>query len=295
MKIFIAGGTGFVGGHLCRCLINRGHTIRLLVRNRSGIDLEGIERHEGDIFAPETLAAPLAGCDAVINLIGIIRESPGQGVTFEKLHVEATRTMLAATEQAGIRRYLQMSALGTRPDAVSAYHRTKWRGEELVRNSGLDWTIFRPSVIFGPGDSFVTMLADLIVKLPLVPVIGNGRYRLQPIAASDVALCFSMALEMPATTGCCYELCGPDRLSYNDMLDQIGTALGRSSVPKLHNPLRLMTLVTPFLQRFPFYPVTMDQIHMLLEENICDSSWRQSFDFTPTRFSEGISSYLGGV
>jgi NADH dehydrogenase len=126
-----------------------------------------------------------------------------------------------------------------------------------VRASGLDWTIFRPSIIFGPRDDFVNKLAGFIRSYPAVPVIGDGRYRLQPIAADDVARCFAMALEMPETIGQTYEICGPDRLTYNELLDTIGRVLG-----------------------------------MLVEENICDGSWQETFRFAPERFEAGIAKYL---
>ncbi len=293
MRVFVAGGTGFVGGNLCKALRENGHEIRLLVHGRQTLPETGIEHVEGDVTRLESFAASVPGCDAVINLVGIIREFPAIGVTFEKLHLEATRTMIAATRQSGVRRYLQMSALGTRPDAVSRYHRTKWQAEELVRGSELDWTIFRPSLIFGPGDAFVNMLADLIRKLPLVPVIGDGEYRLQPIAATDVARCFVKSLELIGTIGKAYELCGPDRLTYMEILDLVGRALGRQAVYKFRQPLALMKLVTPLMQGFSFYPITMDQIQMLVEESICDGSWQSTFGFEPQRFGEGIAAYLG--
>ena len=292
MMIFVSGGTGFIGEHLRRALLDRGHRIRLLVHQRGEGVEQGVEPVEGDVTRPESLHGAAAGCDAVVNLVGIIREFPGKGVTFEKLHVEATRAMVSVAREAGIRRYLQMSALGTRPDAVSGYHRSKYRAEELVRASGLDWTIFRPSIVFGPKDAFVNMLAGYIRSYPAVPVVGDGTYRLQPISAEDVARCFVLALELPATVGATYELCGPDRPSYNEMLDTISRALGKGRVTKLHSPLALMKLVVPFLQKIPQFPLTMDQLLMLTEENICDGRWRETFGFEPKGFAAGIGEYL---
>jgi len=292
MKIFITGGTGFVGGHLRAVLLAKGHEIRLLTHKKGGAPEPGVEEVEGDVTRPETFAAKVNGCDATINLVGIIREFPGRGATFERLHVEATRNVIEAAKGAGIRRHLQMSALGTRPGATSAYHRTKFRAEELVRGSGLDWTIFRPAIIFGPRDAFVNLLADYVRNYPAVPVIGDGKYRLQPVSADDVARSFALALELPETIGQTFELCGPDRLSYNEMLDVIGRALGRQHVAKIHNPLPLMKAIVPLLQGFSFFPITMDQILMLVEENICDGSWRETFRIEPERFEEGIGKYL---
>jgi NADH dehydrogenase len=292
VNVFLSGGTGFVGGHLRKALLNKGHAIRLLVHKREcGLE-PGVEQIEGDITIPRTFAGGVRGCDAIINLVGIIREFPARGVTFEKLHLDATRNLTAAARAARVSRYLQMSALGTRPDATSRYHQSKFRAEECVHASGLEWTIFRPSIIFGPKDAFVNKLAGLIRNLPALPVIGDGAYRIQPIFAGDVARCFVMALEMPETTGKTYELCGPDRFTYNEILDTIGTILGKTQVTKVHNPLAIMKMIVPVFQRFPFFPITMDQIQMLVEENICDGKWRETFRFEPQDFEDGIAHYL---
>lgn len=292
MKIFIAGGTGFVGGHLTRELINRGHELRLLVHRRGPV-AEGVEQIEGDVTHLEGFEWGVKGCEAVINLVGIIREFPARGVTFERLHVQATANMLAAAKKAGVRRYLQMSALGTRPNAVSLYHKTKFRAEELVRASGLEWSIMRPSLIFGPKDAFINMLANQLRLAPVMPVIGDGRYRLQPIHADDAARCFALALELPETVGQCYEICGNDRLSYVEVLDAVAAAMGKSAPIKPHAPLGLMRLVIPVMQRFPQFPITMDQLQMLIEENICDGRWKLTFGFEPRGLREGIREYLG--
>lgn len=291
MKIFISGGTGFVGGHLIRELTGRGHQLRILSHSKHPSS-EGVEQVTGDVTRPETFEQAVQGCDAVINLVGIIREFPFRDVTFRKLHVQATANMLEAARKGGAGRYLQMSALGTRPGAVSGYHRSKWQAEELVRASGTDWTIFRPSLIFGPKDAFINMLAAQLRMAPVMPVIGNGTYRLQPIHADDVARCFAMALEMPATIGQTYELCGNDRMSYEDLLDTIAVAMGRPKPLKPHAPLGLMKLVIPVMQNIPQFPITMDQLQMLLEESICDGVWKREFGFEPRGFGDGIGEYL---
>jgi len=292
MKIFISGGTGFVGGHLRRELLGRGHDLRLLVHKRGPDGESGVEQIEGDVTRPETLVQALNGCDAAINLVGIIREFPSKGMTFERLHVQATANLLEAAGKAGIGRYLQMSALGTRAEAVSGYHRTKFRAEELVRASTLSWTIMRPSLIYGPRDAFVNMLAGQLRLAPIMPVIGDGRYRLQPIHADDVARCFALALEMPETTGQIYELCGNDRMSYNDLLDAVADAMGKPKPLKPQAPLGLMKMIIPIMQHLPPFPITMDQLQMLLEENICDGRWKETFRFEPRGFREGIREYL---
>jgi len=292
MRIFIAGGTGFVGAHLVEALREKGHELRLLVHRRSPGNPEDIDQVEGDVASLESFGQAVNGCDAVINLVGIIREFPSRGITFDRLHVQATANMLAAARKAGIRRYLQMSALGTRRDAVSRYHQSKFRAEELVRSSALDATILRPSLIYGPKDAFVNMLAGQLRLAPIMPVIGSGTYRLQPIHAGDVARCFTLALEMPETVGQCYELCGNNRLSYVELLDAIALAMGKPAPFKPHLPLGLMRMITPVLQRVPQFPITMDQLQMLIEENICDGCWKKTFRFEPQDFQKGIQAYL---
>lgn len=292
MKVFLAGGTGFVGGHVRSALLAAGHTVRLLVHGRFDGAAEGIEPVEGDVARLDSYVDAMAGCDAAINLVGIIREFPGRGVTFERLHVQASRAMVLGAARTGIGRYLHMSALGSRADAVSEYHRTKWSGEEVVRQSGLNHTIFRPSVIFGPRDDFINRLAGYVRSYPAVPVIGDGRYRLQPIAADDVARCYVTALERDDTCGKAFELCGPDPVSYLELLDMIGDCLGRSPVRKVHVPLAVMKGIVPLMQMIPSFPLTVDQLQMLLEGNTCSGSWKAVFGFEPVGLKAGISSYL---
>jgi NADH dehydrogenase len=292
MRVFVSGGTGFVGEHVCRALRERGHEVCLLAHRRSRTVESGVEVFEGDIARLESFAVGVNGCDAVINLVGIIREFPVRGVTFDKLHVQATANMLEAARRGGVGRYLHMSALGTRATAVSAYHRTKWQAEESVRKSGLKWTIFRPSLIFGPHDAFINMLAAQLKLAPLMPVIGDGNYRLQPIHADDVARCFALALEMPETIGQEYNLCGNDRMSYNVLLDMIAAALGRVKPFKPSLPLGLMKLVIPVMQKIPQFPITTDQLQMLLEESICDGEWQKVFGFEPRGLEAGIAEYV---
>ena len=293
MKVFVAGGAGFVGTHLIKELRRSGHTVVLLSHQRPPDPAEEIQVIRGDVMDRLSLGRAMAECDASVNLVGIIREFPFQGITFQKLHIQATRNMVDAAKETGIRRYLQMSALGTRKDAVARYHQSKYAAEEYVRGSGLDCTIFRPSLIFGPKDAFVNMLADQVRKLPLIPVIGDGSYRMQPIHAADVARCFVHSLTMPETVGRSYDLCGPDRFTYLRMIDVIGRILGKSGVTTIKIPLGVVKGVIPFMSKIPAFPLTSDQLQMLLEESIGDEAWRRTFDFEPIRFEAGIREYLG--
>lgn len=292
MKVFVTGGTGFVGSEVLRQLIAAGHTVRALVRPGSESKLAGHDRVEirhGDATDPSTLSGALQDCDAVIHLVGIIREFPSMGITFERLHVESTRNILAATQQQGVRRYLHMSANGTGPTGTTGYHRTKWQGEEAVRASALEWTIFRPSLIFGPGGEFVTMLAGLIRKMPVVPVLGDGRYRIQPVAVAQVAESFVRALAMPEAVGKTYHLGGGASYSYDEILDLTGTAIGRDHVTKAHQPLFMVKPMIKLLEHSASFPITSDQLEMLLQGNVCDAvEWARDFGIRPVSYAEGI-------
>jgi len=291
-RIFVTGATGFVGKAVVRALQTHGFIVRCLVRPGSEQDLRGfeaIERVPGNVLIPHGLVDSIEGCAAVIHLVGIIREHPGRGVTFERLHAVATVNMVEATKAAGVHRYLQMSALGTRRDARARYHRTKWEAEEAVRRSGLQWTIFRPSVIYGLGDGFVTMLARMMRRLPVVPVIGDGKYQLQPVAVEQVAEAFSRALEREATVGQTYEVGGPRPYPFTEILDLIGAALGKRTVRKVYQPIRVMRPLVACFEYLPFFPLTSDQLLMLEENNVCDPTpFFKTFDLEPLEFPDGL-------
>lgn len=295
-RVFVTGATGFVGRSVIQALRANGQVVRCLVRRGSEKNLRGleaIERVEGDVVMGRGLAEGITGCDAVIHLVGIIREHSAPGVTFERVHVDGTQHVLAAATAAGVRRYLHMSALGTRPRARSRYHQTKWAAEEAVRGSGLDWTIFRPSVIYGRGDGLVGMLATMVRRLPVVPILGNGRQRVQPVAVENVAEGFTRALALPETEKQVYELGGPWAVTMNELLDLIGKALGRPRVLKMAVPLGLIRPLARLLHTFPYFPVTPDQLLMLDEDNTCDpTAFFSTFRLTPVPLDEGLRRML---
>ncbi|WP_020678216.1 complex I NDUFA9 subunit family protein [Geopsychrobacter electrodiphilus] len=292
MDIFLTGGSGFVGRALCRVLIGRGHSVKCLVRVGSEhrlLESPLIKPVPGDLLNSAQLAELIPGCGAVIQLVGIIREFPAKGITFNSVHRDTTISIVAACQKAGIKRYLHMSANGTRDHAHTAYHRTKWQAEETVRNSDLDWTIFRPSLIYGEEDQFITMISGLIRKLPLVPVIGDGSYRLQPVPVETIAAGFANALSRPKTIGKIYHCGGADCLSYDQLLDEVGRALGKPKVRKLHHPLALMEPLVELLQHLAIFPLTSGQLKMLLEGNCCDNTdWLEDLDLTETSIRKGF-------
>jgi uncharacterized protein YbjT (DUF2867 family) len=276
--LLVTGGTGFVGRHIVARLVRAGEPVRVLAR--SAAEVPGAEMVPGDVTDPDSALAAARGCRAVIHLVGIIRET--RGVTFHAAHVEATRTVVEACQRAGITRLLHMSALGSRPDARSRYHQTKWEAEELVRASRLAATIFRPSVMFGAGNSFLSEVRGLLHRGPFIPIIGSGKALLQPIWIEDTVSCFVGALARPETAGQAYELGGPERMTLEELVDILAEAEGIRK-PKLHLPVALMRAAARIGTALgPRFPLTPDQLIMLLEDNVCDiQPMREAFGIEP--------------
>lgn len=295
MHVFVTGGSGFVGQEVVRALLARGHTVRCLVRpgaEKKMAPAPNLSFVPGDVTRPHTLAEGIAGCGALVHLVGIIREFPGRGITFERLHHQATANVVAAARQAGCRRYLHMSALEAQTAPVAAYHQTKLQAEELVKTSGLDYTIFRPSIIYGPQDGFINLLKRQMETSRLLPIIGDGRYQLQPVPVWQVAQAFALALEKPQTINGSYDVGGPEPVSMNDLVDTLAEVLGQK-VWKVHLPVFPLRFLASLLQGFPWFPVTVDQITMLLAGNTCNpQAFYEDFGIAPVSLAEGLASYL---
>jgi uncharacterized protein YbjT (DUF2867 family) len=271
MKVFVTGGTGFVGNHVIQALLDRGNEVRAFVRQRSEYKLkrpQDVEISYGAITSTAELVQGMGGCDAVIHLVGIIRSFPSKGITFERLHTEATANVIAAAKETGISRMVHMSALGAREDGPTGYFRTKYAAEELVRESGLRHTIFRPSLIFGRGGEAVKMFAGM-VKAVVLPIIGDGNYRFQPVHVVTVAQGFARALEVEAVEGRTLDVGGPDSVTFNEMMDALALVMGKT-IAKVHVPVFPIRMATSVLEHFPGYPLTTEQITMLLEGSTCD-------------------------
>lgn len=283
-RVLLTGARGFVGREVRRSLLAHGWEVVAISRNLRSDDADrGVIQVAADL-AEDGWQRWCGGCTAAIHLVGIIREDPRAGVTFERAHRQTTERVIAACREIGVRRVVHMSALGARQGAATPYHRTKWEGEEVVRASGLDWTIFRPSLIFGPGDGFTGTLAPLVRRLPLVPVLGDGTYRMQPIALAEVVHCFVAALDDPTTIKQTYQLGGPEALSYDEVIRRIARALGLRRT-LVHIPLGLARLLVSAIQRFPGAPITRDQLTMLLEGSTCDTRTAVlTFDVPRARF-----------
>jgi len=302
VKIFITGATGFVGREVSSLLRSAGHGIRILARNpdtpraRDLVSKFNAEVHPGDVTNADSLRGALRETDAVIHLVGIISEIGNS--TFENIHTRGTENMVRAAREQGVKRFVHMSALGTRPNAASRYHRSKWAAEESVRASGLDVTIFRPSLIYGPGDGFVNLFARIIRLSPIVPVLGRKDALFAPLPVQPVAKAFVRAATERAGIGRSFDLCGHERLTLSRIIDGICSVLGKRRF-KVHVPNGLARFQATLLEWFfPAVlrqppPLNRDQLVMLQEDNLGDPQPAQElFGLTLPEFKEGISTYL---
>lgn len=294
MKVFLTGATGFVGGHLAARLVAEGHQVRALVRDRYAAQTKlsgSIALVPGDLVTGGGLEAAMAGCEAVIHLVGIILEK--HGATFESAHVISTRNLLEAAKSRGVRRWIQMSALGARRDGVSRYQTTKWQAEELVRGSGLEFSILRPSIIFGPHDGFVSEMVEVMHDVPFVrPVPGNGQYRFRPVYIDTVVDCFLQALTGSTALGRTIDLVGPEELTLEQMLREIADCIGVRK-PAMKVPMPVMFWNAALLSILPRPPVTIDQLRMLREGSTADPApMLATFEVNPIGFREGLNKYL---
>ncbi|MDH5508892.1 MAG: complex I NDUFA9 subunit family protein [Nitrospinota bacterium] len=299
MKVFVTGSTGFVGRYVVAELKARGHTPVLLVRPGSEAklpNLEGVKLVPGDVNQPDQYIRALSEVDAVIHLVGIIREFASRGITFDIMHYQATRNITRAAIDSGVRRFIHMSANGAGPQGVSDYQITKWRAEELVMNSRLKWTVFRPSMIFGDSHGlpeFTSQLADVIRHAPWLPIFGGGKYRMDPIAVEDVARCFVAALENQRTVGRAYCLGGGNPTRFSEIAQTIGKAMGKPRTRTISVPFWLVLPVARAMEGFPFFPITSDQLLMLRQGNICARlDYMDVFDITPIPFTYRTMGYL---
>ncbi|MBV5310192.1 NAD(P)H-binding protein [Chromatium okenii] len=305
MKVAIIGGTGFVGVHLVRHLVAAGHTPRLLVR--AGSDSKIALRSEcelvyGQVADSSALNECLTGADAVIYLIGILREFPAHGITFEALQYQGVVDTIAAAQATGVNRFVLMSANGIHADGT-AYQRTKYQAEQALKASGLRWTIFRPSVIFGDPQGrmeFCSQLKQDIIDSPLpaplfyrgLSPLNAGSFELAPVSVEDVAAAFTLALTETRTESQTYSLCGAQRYSWKAILQTIAAASGKSKwmVPA---PAFAIQTMAGLLDRYAWFPISRDQLQMLLEGNVCnENDGFARLGLTPTPFNAAQLRYL---
>lgn len=322
--ICVTGATGFVGRVLVRELLANGVHVRAFVRNREqakrvlpvGEAKQTLQLFVGENLTPTVTAEFVAGADACINLVGILREQRsigGTATTFRRAHVETTRLLVSACESSGVRRYIQMSALGVSPDGASEYQRTKFEAEQIVRLSSLDWTIMRPGLIHGPQGEFIRMMRDILegAKPPYVfapyfqrgvedksvplGVVQRVDPKVQPVAVEDVAAAFVAALRNPDTIGEVYNLVGGEALDWPSMLRWMRDKLHAGNIEPAGIPAEIAAHVATIGGKLgvgALIPFDSGMALMGGEDTTADTSKaKEDLEFQPRPFREAFAAY----
>ena len=260
--ILVTGASGFVGGHVVRALAAAGESVRALVRDAGGagrLDDADCELVRGDVTDVESLRAAVQGCEAVVHLVSILVGKPAD---FERVMTQGTASLLQVAADAGVGRFVHMSALGTNDETKDSvpYYRAKWAMEEAVRGSGLNHAVLRPSFVFAGDGGALSQFTRIAKLAPITPVVGDGKQRLQPIWADDLARAVTLAVK--GQSDVLVELGGPDVVDWNEFWSRLKATLGTRR-PTLHVPFWLMRPQAALLERLPRPPVTRDQLRML--------------------------------
>jgi NADH dehydrogenase len=273
MTVLVTGPTGFIGPHVVHALRARDVPVRALVRDASRgsrLSAWGVELAAGDVTDPASLRAAVAGVDAVVHLVAIIK---GSRPDFERVMAQGTRDLVAAAREAGVRRFILASALGLdeRTKDRVPYFAAKWEMELAVKASGLEHVIFRPSFVFGKDGGVLPTFVRLARFAPVTPIVGPGTQRLQPIWVEDLAEYYAHALDLPAAAGRTFEIGGPDAPTWNEFWERLKRVLGTRR-PSVHVPFAVMRVQAALTEWLPGAPVTRDQLTMLeLGDNIVHS------------------------
>ena len=292
MTVLVTGGTGFVGPKIVHALRAEERPVRALVRDPAGKGAQtlaawGCELSPGDMTDAESLNRAVQGCDTVVHLVAL---APGSQRSFERIMERGTRDLVAAAREAGVRRFVLMSALGTheRSKDISRYYHAKWEMEKAVEGSGSEYTIFRPSFIFGRDGGILGGLVKLVRFSPFIPVVGSRR--LQPIWVGDVAAYFANSLSTRASVGRTFELAGPDVVTWDELYDRLTRITGKRRA-RIHVPLRVVRAGAAVAEKVPAdLPVSREAIEMLeYEDNVADIAPAvETFGIEPITLDEQI-------
>lgn len=296
MNILLIGGSGFVGRHLAARLAADGHNLLVPTRRRERakhlLVLPTVEVAEADVHDEGALAGLVRGQDAVINLVGILKGGEGEpyGKGFARAHVELPQKIATAARAAGVRRVLHVSALKAAADAPSGYLRSKAAGEAVLKEAGLDLTIFRPSVIFGQGDAFLTLFARMARIAPFFPLAGADA-RFQPVWIEDAAAAVADSLFHAESIGAAYDLCGPKQYSLREL---VGYAAAVAGHPRLviGLPQAVAWLQAWAMEFIPNGPMTRDNVRSMRVPSVCDSGCSLPFGRSATALELVAPTYL---
>jgi NADH dehydrogenase len=295
--ILVTGASGFIGSHIVRRLAGGGRPVRALIRDRRRAEAEArLERlpvtwAEGDVTRPESLTPVMRGISVVIHTAAIAVEKGG--TTYESVNIQGTVHTVDAARAAGVRRFVNLSQLGADPKLPYRFLASKGRAQEYVAASGLDWTAFRPSSVWGPEDEFFNSFARLIPLTPLVfPIIGDGQTRFEPVWVEDLVTCIVHAVDDASTVGREFEIGGPEVLTLEEIERRTLQALGARRL-LLRFPLPVLRLIVTLMERLPAPPVTRSLLELLAVDNVTASNAMRRFVTDPRRFvPENTASYM---
>lgn len=294
-RVLVTGASGFMAGHLLPRLASRGHRVRAMWRGREGpgrTSAPGVEWIEGDVTRPDTLGSAVFECDVVVHLAGCSASAPGSPL--EQVNVAGTRSLLVAGLGAGVQRLVYVSALGASP-AAGPYYRSRFEAEDAVMSSGLEHVILRPAVAYGPSDHFVTAILALLRRLPVFPMLGDGTFRLQPVAVEDLVDALTQSVERPDVEGGLYEVAGPDRLSFTSIVRIVGEVAGLRR-PILPIPDRVAAPVARLASGAGWEtPFTREQLDVLRWGSVlsgAENPLRSVFRVKPLPFRDALEDYL---
>ena len=296
MDILVVGGTGFVGTHLCRELVERGHEVTALSRTPDGAPA-GVETITGDVTAFDSIQGAFEGRTGVVNLVALspLFKPDGGDEMHDVVHRQGTENCVRAAEEHGVERFVQLSALGADPNGATAYIRAKGRAEERVRDSALDWTIFRPSVVFGEGGEFVSFTKRLkrlfAPGVPVYPLPGGGKTRFQPVWVGDLVPMIMAALDEQDHVGQTYEIGGPDTLTLREVVELVYEAEGKS-VSVVGLPMALAGVGLSIMDAVPGMPMGKDQYRSLGFDNTTSDNDVGAFNTDDGRLT-AFHAYLG--
>ena len=283
MDIAVVGATGFVGSHLVPHLVSSGHRVIAISRDgrRLGEWGEAVEPRAADV-SRDDMAVAIDGAEAVVHLAAIPRETGGR--RFEAVNVEGVRRTVAAAERAGVDRFVHLSVLGVVDDPRLSYLDSKWRGEEAVRASALDWLVLRPSLMFGIGDGFFNLVKTTLRwwSPGIVAIPGSGDTRFQPLSVDDLAIGVERSLTGPDHSRVVYELGGPRWMTYAQIVDEVMRVTGMRRI-KIGVPVPLLSAITALTDRvLPVFPVSHDQVASMQQPNSTDlDAFERAFGIRP--------------
>jgi len=272
--VLVTGGTGFIGSHIVKHLVDLGHRVAVMTRGGRSAMPAGVEIRRGDVRDAASLQQAMRDVEVVVSAVQFPNhpvENPRRGYTYMAVDGEGTERQAAAAAEAGVRRLVYLSGAGTRPGQTAPWFQAKLRAENAVRESGIPFTIFRPSWVYGPEDRSLNKFVTFARVLPFVPVIGSGQTRVQPIHVDDLARAVATAVELPAAAGQVYEIGGPENLTMDEIVRTMLQAMGKRR-PLLHQPAWLMKLATAPLTLLPTPPLSPAAVDFVLMEEPVDNA-----------------------